>query len=240
MRPRLFLKANFMIDDAMIKRANRDPLDDAVDLASCKVVGSGISKTTRVALNLADHPGPHTQPRAPWSENRDMIVSLFTPTFERSHLCPGRDNPRCCQSSSNGQCCPTWVEREDPEWYALEINKYLSIVNGRLRQNTPVTAALAADEGFELGCLLTEALIKFRWDDHAQRGEQVVAGAKRGGDMRREANQRRRSVEATVAAVDALLEQGAAKKTAYSLVAVQQGVSDQTIAKEFQKAKNRR
>lgn len=229
-----------MVDDAMIKRANRATLDNVVGLASGKVVGSGISKTTRVAPNLADYPGPLGQLPAPWTENRDMIVSLFTPTFERSLLCPGRNHSRCCKANGDEPCFPSWVEREDSEWYAFEINKYLSAVDHRLRQNAPVSAALAADEGFELGCLLTEALNKFRWDIHAQRGEKVFEGARLGGDMRREANRRRGLVEETVAAVDALLQQGAAKEAAYSLVGEQQGVSGQTIAKEYRMAKNRR
>jgi hypothetical protein len=99
--------------------------------------------------------------------------------------------------------------------------------------------ALMADEAFELGCLFQEALTKFRWDDHAKRGEKTVNAAKEGGRLRRNANPRRKDPDETFAAVEALLPTMSLSK-AYAVVAKQQGVSVQTIRKEFRRTKKQR
>lgn len=227
-------------NDDQIERIKRDVFGDKADLANVSVTGSGISETRRISLNvLHDFEGLKRLP-APWTENRDMIVALFTPIFERSWHCPGRNDARCCQAEGDQACFPNWREREDPEWYAQAINVLLSQVNARIAQEGPLVPALAADEAFELGCLLTEALNKFRWDDHAKRGQKTVASAKLGGDTKRNANVARRSLTETVAAVDALLTAGIKPMQAYRRIASAQGVNEQTIRKEYIAAKKAR
>ena len=201
--------------------------------AKAEVIGSGISQTTKVSADLKPQLFGLVLAQQPWTENPAMIAQLFTPIFQRSPICPGRDKTQCCQARPGDACFPNWQAREDPEWYALEINKYLSQVNQRLGSVTPITAALAADEAFELGCLFTEALIKFQWDTHAKRGKGTLDSAAEGGRSRREANPNRLSVEETVAAVDVLIAKGVRKMAAYSIVAEQQYVEIRTIRKEY-------
>lgn len=198
-----------------------------------EITGSGISETRKVSAELAPQLFNARLMQQPWSENPAMIVKLFTPIYQRSLACPGRDKGQCCQAQSGETCCPNWLEREDPEWYAREINIYLSLVQQRVESSTPASAALAADEAFELGCLFTEARIKFQWDAHAKRGKVTLDSAAQGGRSRRKANPKRLSLEATVAAVDTLIAQGVRKMAAYSIVAEQQGVETRTIGKEY-------
>ncbi len=98
--------------------------------------------------------------------------------------------------------------------------------------------ALAADEAFELGCMFQEALIKFRWDKAAKVGEKVIGGGKAAGSGRRFARDERLGHEETISAVKALLVQGIRKMEAYRRVADQQGVTAQTIGKEYRSKKN--
>lgn len=196
-------------------------------------VGSGISLTKRASLDLLSGRDILEAVLPPWAENRALIVELFTPIFQRSNQCPGQDKPQCCHAVGDQLCCPSWVEREDPEWYALEINTYLTIVERRLADVNPTTAALAADEAFELGCLFTEALIKFRWDKNAKRGAKTIASARDGGFARR----KRAMTDVIVAAVDDLLQRGKSKADAYRAIGKQQAVSAQTIAKAYRRAK---
>jgi hypothetical protein len=233
---RLFQWSAMTSDNNLINRAMRDAFGDKVDLAEYKSVGSGVSETIRMSLNMFDGLGAIEQ-LPPWLENRGMVVRLFTAIFERSFLCPGRDADQCCRAPLGVTCLPCWREREDPEWYAQEINKYLTMVDGRIAQGGLLAPPRAADEAFALGCLFTEALIKFRWDRHAKRGVKIVDGSKLGGAMRRGANPNRRDAAETVAAVDALLKGSKSLMDAYRTVAKQQGVSDQTIRKEYRAAK---
>ena len=209
---------------------------DTVKDPDGKVVGSGISETTRISIRGVEAVARLTNPPPPWFENRQMVVALFSPIFDRSHQCPGREMPQCCQADTGQSCFPNWREREDPEWYAQQINIYLSRVNDRTGQQGLLAAGLAADEAFELGCLFTEARLKFQWDVHAKRGEKIARAAKLGGDSRRSSNPARRSTEETVIAVDALIEQGIAPMTAYRRIAKSQGVGTETIRKEYKAA----
>ena len=220
-------------NDTPIERAKREAFGAKAHQAFVEQVGSGISETTRISLIILHDLERLKHMPAPWTENRDMIVALFTPIFERSWQCPGRDHARCCHAEGDQACFPKWREREDPEWYAQAINILLSQVNVRITQEGPLVPALAADEGFELGCLLTEALIKFRWDEHAKRGAKVAGGSQLGGEMRREANRARLTRAGTVEAVDALLAVGMRPMQAYRRVASDQGVGEQTIRKEY-------
>ena len=235
-----------MTNEEKIERAKREMFGEKVEFARDEVIGSGISETTRIALDAfhAFHPfddGERViEMTTPWVENRAMIVRLFGPVFARRAKCPGRDRPQCCRAEQRQACYPNWQAREDPEWYAQQINVYLSQVEDRLRDVTPVTALLAADEAFELGCLVTEARIKFRWDESAKRGAKSDAGSRLGGSKRRDANKLRKSPEETISAVDALLDQGRQKKAAYGEVAAQQGVSIETIRKEYKAVKKQR
>jgi hypothetical protein len=61
-----------------------------------------------------------------------------------------------------------------------------------------------------------------------------------GGDNRRNAIRRQLGAQGTVDAVDELLQQGKKLGLAYKLVGKQQGVSGQTIGKEYRKAKKLR
>jgi predicted transcriptional regulator len=61
-----------------------------------------------------------------------------------------------------------------------------------------------------------------------------------GGEMRREANWRRRTREETVDAIDARLAAGVKPMRAYRQVAAEQGVGEQTIRKEYAAAKKAR
>lgn len=222
-----------------IDRLKGEFFGELADQAKSDIVGSGISQTSRVSIELARHVEKKAM-RPAWTENPEMVMQLFTPIFERSHICPGRGKTQCCQAGPGDACFPNWQAREDPEWYALEINKYLSLVNQRLTAVTPVAASLAADEAFELGCLFTEALIKFQWDTHAKRGKGTLDSAREGGNAKRGANPKRLNGEATAAAVDELLNGGIAKMVAYSLVGETQGVSEQTIGKEYRALKKER
>ena len=201
--------------------------------ARAEVVGSGISQATRISFDLLSNPELLGTLPPPWVANRAMIVKLFTPIYERSFQCPGRTRQQCCQSVSGQSCRPNWREREDAEWYAQAINTNLSMIDQRLQSVTSITADVAADEAFELGCLFTEALIKFRWDRHAKRGKLTVESASLGGQGRR----KRPNTEMTVHAVDALIAQGKSPTRAYAAVGAQQGVTEQTIRKEYRAAK---
>ena len=214
-----------------------EPMAAYVGETRIEITGSGISETKKVSAKLAPQLFSVWLTQQPWRENREMIEQLFTPIYQRSGACPGRDKGQCCQVKPGEVCSPNWLEREDPEWYAREINRYLSLVNQRLKSATPITAALAADEAFELGSLFTEALIKFQWDAHAKRGKGTLDSAAEGGRRRRGANSCRFSVEETVAAVDALIAQGSPKMAAYSIVAEQQRVDARTIGKEYKRHK---
>lgn len=239
-------------DDDRTSRAKRKAFGEKADLAMVKVVGSGISETTNLSLNIINDRDSIECPPAPWTENREMIIERFNPIFERSRQCPGRASAQCCkQRDGEGWrpkpgchleqgCRPKWREREDPEWYAREIVMLLSQVDRRIEQRGPTAPAMAADEVFELGCLFNEALNKFRWDRHAKRGAKIMSSAKRGGRMRRAAKRGRRSVTETVADVDARIKKGAGLMKAYREVARQQGVTDQTIRKEYNRQKRSR
>ncbi len=212
------------IDDQM-EQAKREMFGNMADKVMVQQVGSGISETTRFSLNIFNDPELLANMPAPWTENRDMIVKLFTPIFERSWTCPGKNRVQCCHAEAGQACFPNWQEREDPEWYAQRLNLLLSQVNSRITQEGTHVSALAADEGFELGSLFTEALIKFQWDQHAKRGAKVLGGTKIGGDMRRLANNLRQTAEETVEAVSKLIDSGVKPMKAYRQIARAQGVS---------------
>ena len=223
-----------MADDVpRLEQAEVAQFNDHAENSRLEVIGSGISQSTRISFDLLANPELLGTLPPPWVANRAMIVKLFTPIFERSFQCPGRSQQQCCQAVSDQSCRPNWREREDAEWYAQQITTYLSMVDRRLQNATSITAALAADEAFELGCLFTEALIKFRWDKHAKRGKLIIESAARGG----EGSRKRPGIEATVDAVDQLAEQGISITRAYTAVAKRQGVTAQTIAKEYRRAK---
>ena len=168
------------------------------------------------------------------------MVELFSPIFDRSHQCPGREAPQCCRAEAGQSCFPNWREREDPEWYAQQINIYLSRVNGLIGEQGQLATGLTADEAFELGCLFTEARLKFQWDVHAKRGETIAKAAKSGGDSRRGSNPARRSTEETARAVEALLGQGIAPMNAYRRIAKSQGIKPDTVRKEYKAANKSR
>jgi len=129
------------------------------------------------------------------------------------------------------------LHTEDPEWYAQEINTYLSILNARTVAGSTHNPRSVADDAFELGCLVTEALIKFQWDRHAKRGLLTVDSAAKGGRARRDANPGRCTAEETVTAVDQLLATGMPVMAAYRAVAKAQRVGAQTIGKEYRRQK---
>jgi hypothetical protein len=224
-----------MTEDERIEWAKREMFGDKVDLARHQIVGSTISETLRISLPVLADPDRLANLPPPWTENRDMIVRLFSPILDRSRTCPGKDKRSCCHASENQTCFPKWRERKDPEWYAQQINIHLSMVNGRIGQNGPLVPALAADEAFELGQLFAEALIKFRWDKHAKRGLKTLKSAKIGGENRRVP---RLSPSEIAAAVDAYVTAGKPKMAAYSLVAGEQRVSAETIRNDCRRAKN--
>lgn len=227
-----------MTDEEQIARAKRDGFGDKADLVKTKVVGSGISETTTVSLNLIDHPELLDRMPAPWTENPDMVVRLFDPVLKSSYKCPGSDRAQCCHVVAEQACTlPNWREREDPEWYAQRLNMYLSQVNRRIRDGGQLASALVADEAFELGQLFTEALNKFRWDAHAQSGKASSEGGKKGVERRIQGFLWRESDEATVAAVDALLAKGMQKKAAYSKEADRQQLKPDTIRKRYSQFK---
>ncbi|MCF8707312.1 hypothetical protein [Rhizorhapis sp. SPR117] len=167
--------------EAAIKKAKIDAFGDKAHLARHRTVGSTISETIQISLNVRDNPDFIQNMPLPWTENRNMIISAFEDFFRRSHICPGLNNPRCCHAAAGKYCFPNWQEREDPEWYAQQINLLLSQINDRITQSGPLVPALAADEAFELGRLFTEAVNKFNWDEHAKRGLKTVKSARRGG-----------------------------------------------------------
>lgn len=208
---------------------------EAAHLAIITRAGSTISETKRMSIPLLAKPELLGEMAPAWTENRRMIEQWISLVLEQSRTCPGRDDPRCCQTTPDRTCFPKWVEREDPEWYAPKIHLWLSLVNNRIQQQGNMVPALAADEAFELGCLFTEALIKFRWEKDTNRGLAVVEGAQKGG--RSNSKPSRLSTEETVDEIDRHLADGKQKKVAYSLVAAQQGVSEQTIRKEYRRAK---
>lgn len=220
-------------DDDRYDRLKREAFGKLADRAKEESVGSGISKTTRFSVDRVSFAAVSDLEKPAWSQNREMIDRLFTPIFRRSHECPGRDKPQCCRAEPDEACSPNWREREDPEWYALEINRYLSLVNQRLESVTPITAALAADEAFELGFLFSEALIKFRWDRFAKGGFASTKGGKRGGDQKKSQLRRKFSSKDTYDGVNELVARGELKMNAYSLIGESQGASLETIRKEY-------
>lgn len=220
-------------DDGLLDRLKREAFGKLADDAKVENVGSGTSLTSRMSVDLVAYADGNELNQMAWTENPALIMQLFTPIFQRSPICPGRDKTQCCQSGPGEACFPNWQAREDPEWYALEINKYLSQVNRRLQSVTPITAALAADEAFELGCLFTEALIKFRWDRFAKGGLASTKGGKQGGEHKKSQLRRQFSPKDTFDAVNALVNDGVGRMRAYSLVGKDQGTSAATIRKEY-------
>ena len=220
-------------DENRFDRLKREAFGKNADEAKVENVGSGISQTSRISLDLLAYANEKDLTQPAWTETPAMIAQLFTPIFQRTRICPGRDKAQCCQAGPGQACFPNWQAREDPEWYAFQINKYLSLVNQRLKAVTPVTASLAADEAFELGCLFTEALIKFRWDRFAKGGRASTKGGKRGGDHRKSQLRRQFSPKDTFDAVNALANEGVGRMSAYSLVGESQGTSGATIRKEY-------
>jgi hypothetical protein len=226
-------------DDDVIGQMKREAFGKLADRGETRITGSGVSKTETTSIDALADPSLVNSITSPWTDNRAMITGMFGQIFNQSLQCPGHGTPQCCAAPAGMICYPHWTEREAPEWYAREINKYLTLVDQRLRDVTSITAGLAADEAFELGCLFTEALIKFRWDRLAKQGQKSADGAQLGGNIRRSGNRKRLSVEETVAAVDGHLNDGATKTRAYGRVARQQGVSEQSIAKEYRGAKKK-
>ena len=131
--------------DDLIQQAKPEAFGEHADKAIIQQVGSGISETQRISLDLLANPALLNKMPAPWTENRAMIVKLFEKVLQHSHICPGAAQPQCCGVGPDQHCSPNWQIREDLEWYALEINKYLGLVDWRLSYVTPTTAALAAD-----------------------------------------------------------------------------------------------
>ena len=236
-------KGRAMIDDEIpaVEEVDR-PKASLGNGSTTKMVGSGVSTTKKAAKmipldELSSDDVSRLSPLA-WTENQTMISSLFGEIYQRSQMCPGRDTPQCCGAANeDAYCTPNWREREDPEWYAQEINKYLSVVNLRAAAGSTHDPRSVADDAFELGCLVTEALIKFRWDRHAKRGQTVVKAAAFGGLSRRNSSRGRLTAEETIAAVDAAIGPGKDLMSAYRAVAKAQGVSDQTIRKEYRRNK---
>jgi hypothetical protein len=223
--------------EAAIKQAKIDAFGDKAHLAGHQTVGSTISETTRISLDIILDPDLIANMPLPWTENRDMIIRAFTEIFHRSYICPGADKPQCCSAATGKTCFPKWQEREDPEWYAQKINLLLSQVNDRIQQEGEQVPALAADEAFELGRLFAEAVIKFNWDKHAKRGLKSVTSGKLGGPARKANNRKRRLPEVTVMNVDRLIALGTPKIKAYEIIAKEQEVSMQTIRKEYSEHK---
>jgi hypothetical protein len=230
---------NEMIDDGTSLVKPVTDLGNAFGDGWTKVtVGSGISKTDKMVrhpridgLSAGD---PSLSEMLPWSENQTLVSSLFEGIYQRSRVCPGRDKPQCCGAEVEQEhCSPSWREREDPEWYAQQLNIYLTLLNRRMAAGSATDPRLVADAAFELGCLFTEALIKFQWDRHAKRGLGTLNSAAAGGAARRSCSPTRRAGSETVAAVDKLLAGGMSSMLAYKTVAAEQGVSDQTIRKEY-------
>lgn len=219
-----------------IERLKRAVFGDKAELARVETIGSGVSEFTRITLPVLAAPELVNRPTPPpWAEYCAMIARQIEPILGQARTCPGMMHPACCHAEPGRACFPNWREHEDPPWYALQINILLSLVNQRIAGRSTLAPGLAAENAFELGCLYIEASIKFRWDEHAKRGEKVVTGARRGGDEQRSARLGRLTTEQTVAAVKALLAVGTRRMAAYSIVAEQQGVTLQTIAKEFQR-----
>ena len=220
-------------DEDRFDRLKKETFGKHADEAKVENAGSGLSETSQISVALVAHADGKDLTQPKWTENPAMIEHLFTPIFERSRLCPGRDKPQCCLAGPREACFPNWQAREDPEWYALEINKYLSLVNQRLESVTPITAALAADEAFELGCLFTEALNKFQWDRFAKGGLASTKGGQQGGNYKKSQLRLQCSPENTFDAVNALVDEGVGWMRAYSLVGKDQGASLATIRKEY-------
>lgn len=229
---------------AAFEEMKRERFGEKAHLATIKTTGSGISETKTISAPLLafyeDHQDgcQNLEQAAPWSENPAMIEKLMGPILDRVRRCPGSKAEQCCHAEPGQSCFPNWREREDPEWYALQIHLRLGQVNNRISGEGKIVTALAADAGFELGSLFTEALIKFRWDKAAKVGGKVIEGGREAGEGRRKAKPNRLGSEETIAAVDAMLEQGIGKMEAYQRVADQQGVSLQTIRKEYRAMKN--
>lgn len=220
--------------EVLVEHAKIGAFGDKADLARHRTVGSTISETTKISLDVLLNPDLIANMPLPWTENREMIVGAFTEIFHRSYICPGTDKPHCCSAATGKTCFPQWKEREDPEWYAKKISLLLSQVNGRIQQKGELVPALVADEAFELGCLFTEAVIKFNWDEHAKRGLKTVESAREGGEKRRI---NRPHFNEIVAEVDALVARGTPKMAAYRSVAGRYGVSWETIRSDVRAAK---
>ncbi len=220
-------KLAFLVDEAF---------GDAARGATIRQTGSGVSHTISVSLNLADVPASFfCQP--PWSANRSLIESYFGPILAHSRSCPGRGAVQCCQAEEGEMCCPRWIEREDPEWYAQRADIYMTMINKRIADRSGMSVELAADEAFELGQLFQEARIKLGFDHATKRSDKVTEGARLGGKARRLANRGRLPVADTVADVERLVAEGRSITRAYAAVGRKQGVSAQTIAKEYRRAK---
>lgn len=223
-----------------IERLKRDAFGQNLALAKVKSKGSGISESLTISLDALHDPDRVSANGLPWTETPDMVRRLFGSIFLKSGECPGRDRLQCCQALEGHACFPKWIEHEDPEWYALQLSKLLSLIDDRIAHGGSMAPSLAADEAFELGSLFSEALGKFRWDAHAKRGQVTQESARLGGQLKRQGNRRRRSPNETIDAVDKLLAEGKSLTRAYAKVGKEQGVTAQTIGKEYRALKKQR
>jgi hypothetical protein len=227
-----------MTVDQEIEQAKREVFGDRAGFATTQVVGSGISQVTRISLSIEPANAKLIGEMAlPWTENRDMIQRVFGPLLERSRRCPGRDQPQCCRAKANQMCAPNWREGEDLEWYAQQINVYLTRLNNKILQQGDLAPAMAADEAFELGRLFTEALNKKH--PNITSGVKVTAGGLKGAAIRKAQKLLRKAPEDTVRAIDKLFlaDRRLKKSEAYRREAKEQGVNEQTIRKEYCSAK---
>lgn len=214
-----------------VEALKADAFGDAAHIAKVTTTGSTISETTRMSVPLLAKPELLRTMALPWTEHRNLTEQLIRRDLEQSRICPGRNDPRCCQATVNQTCFPKWVEREDREWYALKINIGLSLVNDRLKDVGPLAAALAADDAFELGCLFTEARDKFGWDEHAQAGKKSYDGGAKGRQTLKKTTQEE---DATVfSMVQSLIKAGKPRMAAYKEVAKDTHVSWETVRKQY-------
>lgn len=92
--------------EAAIKQAKIDAFGEKADLAKHRTVGSTISETIQISLNVYDNPDLIENMPLPWTENRDMITKAFGDFFSSKPYLPWLGQSALLPRRSRGKLLP--------------------------------------------------------------------------------------------------------------------------------------
>jgi hypothetical protein len=121
-----------------------------------------------------------------------------------------------------------FIERSSAAWYLREIDSTARAVEIATEDNRPW---LAVARAMQLGELITELRLKFRWDEYAEWGEKRLLELRDNGQAKRKGRDR----EARRARFEQLVAEGVPKMKAYQQVADENGAKRSAIIKDLRK-----